>query len=90
MSIDSKVKRTSNIPKFSILENQEFFPTRDILQAFDCSLPKVVNDVGMSLQYANGVSHVLCEAKEGRSGMDVGGNAKVRLLNDAKVKEVYG
>ena len=53
-------QRTPNISKFSIFEQQKLLAPRYLVQAFDCPLGEVVDDVYMSFQNADGVAHLLC------------------------------
>lgn len=57
---------TADITELPILEYQELFPLGDLLQALDCSLAKVVNDIRMRFQHADGITNLLCQAEQGR------------------------
>ena len=81
---------TPNISKLPILEQQEFLPLRDLLQASDRAVGKIADDVRVCLQHADVLAYFFGEAQELVGGFDVGGDAEVGALDGNEMQEVGG
>lgn len=44
---------TANVAELPVLEYEKVFPRRYLLEAFNCPVGEVVDDVGMGLEYAD-------------------------------------
>lgn len=90
LSYRGEVQLTANVAEFPILEDKEVFPLSDFLEAFDCSIGEVIDDVGMCLEDADGIADFFGQAKESGGVVDVGGETEVGLLDGDKGKEIAG
>ena len=54
-------RRTPYISKFAVLEYEKVLPLRNLLQSSNCSFREVIDDIGMSLEHADGIAHFFCD-----------------------------
>ena len=79
-------KRTANVPKLPVFEEQKMLPPRDFIEPFNGLIREVVNDVSVGFQDTDVVTDFFGEAEQGGRSMNVGRNAEIGLLNGNQLK----
>lgn len=83
-------RHTANVTELAVLEDQELFAARNLVQSTNGLVVEVRDDVGMGLENADVISNILGKAQQLVRGGDVGRNTQVGALEVDETQKVRG
>lgn len=82
------MQHTAYITQLPVLEQQEMFPLRNLLQSHDCILRPIVHDVRVCFQDTDVVAHFFRNGQKLVCGVHVRRDAEIGLLDRHELKKV--